>query len=183
MIARLAAGLALAAACVVTESRAQQASPQNGPVASMQDAAMQDYALRLRDAEARLRAAHERLAAGSSPASRTPSDPPARQQLVDAARDAWTVVRSAPGDAPGRGGSPLPRRPWAPWAGRWRRRQRGRYRTRDASGPLSAPGSGGCTAGRACDGRDYPYRASRWRWRPKLRRRSRNDPRQKHSFR
>jgi hypothetical protein len=101
MIARLAAGLVLAAACVVTEPMAQQASPPNGPVAAMQDAAMQDYALRLRDAEARLRAAHERLAAGSSPASRTPSDPPARQQLVDAARDAWTVVRSAPGDMAG----------------------------------------------------------------------------------
>jgi hypothetical protein len=81
---------------------AQPASPPApGPVGTVGEATAQDYALRLRDAEAKLRAAHERLAAAGSPAPSTSSESPLRQDLLDAAREAGVMVRNAPGTVAG----------------------------------------------------------------------------------
>lgn len=71
-------------------------TPPAGPVGTFGEATNQDYALRLRDAEAKLRSAHERLAAAGSPTPRTTSETSARRELLDAAREAWDTVRNAP---------------------------------------------------------------------------------------
>jgi cell pole-organizing protein PopZ len=76
---------------------AQPASPPAaGPIGTMGEATTQDYALRLRDAEAKLRAAHEGFAAAGSSAPSTSSESPLRQDLLEAARQAGDMVRNAP---------------------------------------------------------------------------------------
>jgi hypothetical protein len=78
---------------------AQPHSPdaaQTGAVDVAREAARQEYALRLRDAEAKLRAAHERMAAGGAGSPQPRATSPAWEELMDAAQDALDAIRSAP---------------------------------------------------------------------------------------
>jgi hypothetical protein len=72
-----------------------------GAVDAAREAGVQEYALRLGDAEARLRAAHERVAAAGASSSRPGAAPLAREELTNAVQDAWDAIRNAPPDLAG----------------------------------------------------------------------------------
>ena len=94
------AAVALFLAGLAAAASAQPAPPEpmqgGGTVEASRNAAMQSYALMLRDAEARLRAVHERMAAGGTNLAQPPGSPSMQQELMDTAQAAWEAIRNAP---------------------------------------------------------------------------------------
>jgi hypothetical protein len=79
-----------------TQPHSPDGVQMGGIVDVAREAARQEYALRLRDAEAKLRAAHERMAGGGAGSPQPRATSPAQEDLTGAAQDALDAIRSAP---------------------------------------------------------------------------------------